>query len=348
MKGRQLFLDEGVFEHRLVVTLNGKPERLAYRLKGQTSEFNVGTQLVARVSQLAKAHNAAFLEMPGGQEAFLPLNPDSASLHQGGFVEVEIKTEGRRGKLPVCRRTGEAAGPIRILQPGVDSFTFLAETVVSDRQAVTGAEARAVADQAEAEALAKVYPLLDGGSISIEPTRALVAIDVDVGGREGAVAKRAARAANLAGLEDGARLLRLKGLGGLVIFDLAGRGHDNAGLLAAARTAFGPDNPGVALNQISRFGTLELTVPRRARPLMEALLDPDGSLSSQLLVSRMVRAIEREAVVHPGARIRLSCSLSMVSQLDPPMSMLEAHFGKRLVVDGRSDYGRAQFDVSCL
>ena len=122
-----------------------------------------------------------------------------------------------------------------------------------------------MADAAQDEALETIFPLPGGGSFAIEPTRALIAVDVDLGAAAGPAAKRAARAANLAALSEAARVLRLKGLGGLVVIDLAGRGHDGAALLTAAKTAFAPDNPGVAFGPISRFGTLELTVPRRAR-----------------------------------------------------------------------------------
>ena len=60
-----------------------------------------------------------------------------------------------------------------------------------------------------------------GGDIAIEPTRALTAIDVDLSDRKGGDAKRVTRQANLAALGMAARLLRLKGLGGIVVIDLA-------------------------------------------------------------------------------------------------------------------------------
>src|SRR5205823_3914164 len=82
-----------------------------------------------------------------------------------------------------------------------------------------------------------LHPLPGGGALAVEPTRALTAIDVDLGDRKGADAKRLTRAANLAAIELAARLLRLKSLGGIVVIDLVGRGHDAKALLAAARLA---------------------------------------------------------------------------------------------------------------
>jgi hypothetical protein len=99
--------------------------------------------------------------------------------------------------------------------------------------------------------------------------------------------KKAARAANLDRLGNvAARVLRLKGLGGLVVVR-PGRprprrpGHDHGGRATGLRPS---DNPGVALGAISRFGTLELTVPRRARDRCStALLDETGGLSARAL-----------------------------------------------------------------
>ena len=142
--------------------------------------------------------------------------------------------------------------------------------IVSDGSPiVTSADARAVADAAQEAVLAEIHPLPGGGSLSLEPTRALVAVDVDLGAGAGATVKRAARAANLAAIGEAARLLRLKGLAGLVVIDLVGRGHDGAAMLAAARPAFMPDQPGVAIAPLGRFGTLELTLPRRETPPIE-------------------------------------------------------------------------------
>src|SRR5690606_24330675 len=191
---------------------------------------------------------------------------------------VDIKSEARSGKAATARFVEAAEGaPARLADaPSVaDQIAELARGALVE----AGDAARAAADEAEDAALEPIHPLAGGGSIAIEPTRALTAVDVDLGDRRAGEGKRAARQANLTALTDAARLLRLKGLGGLVVFDLAGRGHDGAALLAAARTAFGPDQPGVAIGPISRFGTLEVVLPRSIRPLTEILGDARGVAS---------------------------------------------------------------------
>ena len=171
-----------------------------------------------------------------------------------------------------------------------------------------------------------------GGSVSIEPTRALIAIDVDVGDRAGSDAKRVTRAANFAAITTAARVLRLKGEGGLVVIDLAGRGHDGPAMLNATRLAFGPDNPGVALGQISRFGTLELTVPRRRRSIAERLLDQARQPTALTQALRLIRRIEREATADPGARLEARAAAEVAEAAQPYLKALTDRFGGRLAI----------------
>ena len=176
-----------------------------------------------------------------------------------------------------------------------------------------------------------------GGSIAIEPTRALTAIDVDVGERKGSEAKRVTRQANLAALGVAARVLRLKGLGGLVVFDMAGRGHDGAALMAAARAAFNPDNPGVSIGPISRFGTIELTVPRRTRPVTDILTDASGRISARTLAQRLVRRLEAEGRASPGGQLSGRCAPAVAEAAKPVLALLSARIGARFEVSADPD-----------
>jgi Ribonuclease G/E len=127
-----------------------------------------------------------------------------------------------------------------------------------------------------------------------------------------------------------ARLLRLMGLGGIVVFDLDGRGPAGNALTEAARAAFRPDNPGVAIGPISRFGTLELLIPRRTRPIAEILLGPDGRPSARTLAQRLIRMAEREAAADPGGRLKLVCAPPIAESAAPLVEALKARIGHRL------------------
>ena len=180
----------------------------------------------------------------------------------------------------------------------------------------------------------------------MERTRALVAVDVDVGERPGGEAKRVARAANLAALGVAARVLRLKGEGGLVVIDLAGRGHDGPALTAAARAAFAADGAGVAFGPISRFGALELTIPRRRRPLADRLLGLDGRPTTETLALRLIRAIEAAAQADPGARLTARTAPGVAAAASPYLERLTARFGARLMLSPDPALPPERFEVA--
>jgi hypothetical protein len=348
---RRLFLDRGIGESRAVVTLDGQPERLIIRRDSDPAATLFGARSLARVSRIHRAVGAAYLALPDGAEGFLQLAPDVPKFAEGQTLEIEIRGEPRRGKSAIARFLGIGEGPPRLLQAAPTLEEELAHFGGPHREGggtkiVEGLGAREAADLAEAEILEIEHPLPGGGSIAIEPTRALTAVDVDTGDRPGSDAKRATRAANLAALTEGARLLRLKGLGGLVVFDLAGRGHDGAAILAAARIAFGPDNPGVAIGAISRFGAMELTVPRRRAPVLDLLLGPDGSIAPRTIAHRLARALEREGRAAPGARLQALCSPDVAEAFAPLAAPLADRLGARFAVTPRPDWATSRLEVS--
>ena len=342
MTDRRFFLDRGLGETRGVVTLNGKPERLIIARQDDLPAQSLGARVAGRIRMVERAQAIAFIDLGAGPDGVLNLSAEVAPVVEGGWLEVEVKSEGRRGKGPTLRGLGPATGPARVLAPGPDPEQRLA-TLARGAEIEEGRAARVLADQAQDEALETVYPIPGGGSIAVETTRALTAVDVDLGERQGQSAKRTTRAANLAALAEIARVLRLKGLGGLVVIDLAGRGHDAPALLTAARGAFAPDNPGVAFGPVSRFGTLELLIPRRARPTFEILLDPSGAPASSTTAMALVRALEREASLDGGGRFDAVTSPSVARAAAAGLAMLVARVGARVAL--REEAGRTSFEI---
>lgn len=347
MSQRRLYLDVGIGETRGVVTLDGRPERLLIDRGEVAPAQALGARLVARVRQIERAQALAFLDLGQGPDGVLNLRPEMERLNQGQALEVEIRAEGRADKGPTLRLIGPAEGSPRVLEapPGLaEQLQAFAPKV----QVLTGDLARRAADEAQDEALQTIFPLPGGGSVAVERTRALTAVDVDMGARSGAEAKRAGRLANLAALGAAARVLRLKGLGGLVVIDFAGRANDGPALLAAARTLFAPDNPGVALGPISRFGTLELTVPRRSRPVIEVLVDEAGAVNVVTEALALVRALEREAAADGGARLEAVAAPDVASAAAPHIQTLIARVGARVAVRGDAGVARGAFSVRSL
>lgn len=341
MSERALFLDRSVGETRGVVTLDGKPERLLIERGGEDQTTRLGARLIARVRKVEPAFASAFLDL-GGVEAMMAFKPDARPV-QGQSLEVEIRSEPRADKLATVRVIGPAEGAPRLLAAAAG----LADQLVGfarGAKLVEGRAARQIADEAEAEVLETIHPLIGGGTLAIEPTRALVALDVDLGERKGQDAKRVTRQANLAALAEAGRLLRLKGLGGLVVIDLVGRGHDGTALMSAARAAFAPDNPGVAIGPVGRFGTMELTIPRRSPPVIETLADGRGRLTDRTLALRLIRLIETEALTQGGARLTATCAPAVAAVAEAVAPDLAAKIGARFTIrpDATVPYDRLQ------
>lgn len=323
--GRRLYLDISPGEARGVVTLDGRPERLLIHREGEPEVQRLGARLIARVRRVERGQGSAFLDLGEGPDAVLPLTGHAKGVVEGAAIEVEITAEARRGKGPVARLLDAASGAPRLMAPAPPLRERL-QAYAPSEPIIEGAEAREAADAAEDVALAIEHPLPGGGSVAIEPTRALVAVDVDLGGRTGGDLRRRTLNGNLAALREAARLLRLKALGGLVVIDLAGAGQDGPALLARAKLDFAPDEPGVALGPVSRFGTLTLALPHRFTPVAEMLLDDDGRPSARTIACRLARTLERQGRGDPGGRFVAVCAPEVAALARPMVGVLGPRF----------------------
>lgn len=129
-------------------------------------------------------------------------------------------------------------------------------------------EAFGVLDQIET-LLAPRVGLPGGGHMMIEPTRALVAVDVNTGPD---TSPAASLKANIAAARDLPRQLRLRGLGGQVVVDFAPQPKkDRAILEQVIRAAFKGDGPDVTLAGWTTLGLYEFTRRRDRLTLAELL-----------------------------------------------------------------------------
>lgn len=136
------------------------------------------------------------------------------------------------------------------------------ERLPHDQAAFVGA---GIDDELE-QALAVEVALHGGGRLLIEPTAALVAIDVDGGGR-------APLDVDLAAAREVALQLRLRNLGGTVVIDFVdvpGR-HERKRVEEALKRACRDDPLGVQVHGMSALGLVELSRVRRGRPLADLL-----------------------------------------------------------------------------
>src|SRR5690606_27575098 len=114
----------------------------------------------------------------------------------------------------------------------------------------------------------RTVPLKGGGSIVIDQTEALVAIDVNSGSfRVDDNAEETAYQVNLRAAEEIARQLRLRDLGGVIVNDFIDMRHDRhrRGVETTLRDAVERDRARTKVLRISPFGLIEMT-RQRIRP----------------------------------------------------------------------------------
>lgn len=112
-------------------------------------------------------------------------------------------------------------------------------------------------------------PLTGGGHMMVEPTRALIAVDVNTGPD---TSPAAGLKANIAAARDLPRQLRLRGLGGQVVVDFAPMPKkERTPLEQVLRAAFKADGAESSLSGWTTLGLYELVRKRDRRPLAEDL-----------------------------------------------------------------------------
>ena len=163
-------------------------------------------------------------------------------------------------------------------------------------------------------ALADRTVTLPGGAVlHIEPTRALVAIDLDTGP---ATAQRQAKAAsqnalNRAAIPVLARAIRLRNLSGAILVDFAGLSARKRATLGPALTAALAEDPlKPRLLGFTALGLAEIVRPRVHPPLHELLAGPHAAGLAAL------RRIAAEATAAPHRTFRLRATPPVLAALD--------------------------------
>ena len=124
------------------------------------------------------------------------------------------------------------------------------------------------------EAFARQVPLKSGGYLVIDETEALIAVDVNTGHYKGKGSQEdAILEVNLEAVDEVARQLRLRNIGGLVVLDLIdmkSRKHQNQ-VYKALKTALKRDRARTNVLQISELGLLEMSRQRQDRSILSQL-----------------------------------------------------------------------------
>lgn len=211
-------------------------------------------------------------------------------------------------------------------------------------------------EQQLGEAFGRKVNLKSGGYIIFDETEALIAVDVNTGRHKGkGAADEAILEVNLEAVDEVARQLRLRNVGGLLVIDLIdmrSRKHQNA-VYRAMKVALRRDRARTNVLPISELGIMEMTRQRVEESILSAMYvdcpycHGKGSVKSALSMSvdiqRQISAIARKqakqkahidlsVIIHPTVLERLR------TEDEQFLIDLESKFEGRLTF--KSDPGR--------
>jgi Ribonuclease G/E len=306
MSGVEVHLDETPGEDRGVLVRDGCPECLIIHRQTDQPRHRLGAVSIGRVARVEDAFRAAFVDLGcEGPMGFLPVSR-AATLREGEAIEVEVTAEPREAKGPVLRLVGAGQGAPRLLSEGPSVRQSLA-MLAPGMEPTLGPEAIRAGREAEEEALDPVHRFpAQALDLAVERTRAMVVVDIDYGHVPGRDARKGRWRANVEGLNQAARLIGLKGWGGLVAIDLVGTAFDARLLAEQVRAAFGAE---AVIGPVSRFGVVQLSLPWRTRPVEERLLDPLGRRTLETRALDILRSLRLEMLTDTASpRVTARCS----------------------------------------
>jgi ribonuclease G len=298
----------------------------------------VGDLHRGRVLAHARALGGWFVALVQG-EGFLPDTEGAKGLGDGTVLGVRVIRAAQGGKGPRLSARLDAAeaalvgtGPPALLRRGPDAVRRLAALhpsvpVLADDPALVATLRPALGDRVqhvacafdeaiEAAVAALAEPVCDlpgGARMSVWPTPALTAIDLDLGASAaGRGAKTAAHLdANRSALPVLARQIRLRNLGGAILIDFAGlspRRRASLGPDLTAALAADPLRP--RLLGFTALGLAEIVRPRVHPPLHDLLAGPHAAGLAAL------RRLAAELAATPARTPRLAVAPAVAAALE--------------------------------
>ena len=192
--------------------------------------------------------------------------------------------------------------------------------------------------------------LNNGGSITIDQTEALVAIDINSSkATGGADIEETALKTNLEAAKEVAKQLRLRDIGGLIVIDFIDMGslRNKRAVEDLMLESISLDRAKTQVGRISRFGLLEMSRQRLRPSLQERWTQDIGSLSTAVL-----RLIEEEAGKKKSGEVRAVVSSDMsvflLNERRSRINEIEERTSVRVVVISDTSRSDNRFEVTRL
>jgi len=192
--------------------------------------------------------------------------------------------------------------------------------------------------------------LNNGGSITIDQTEALVAIDINSSkATGGSDIEETALKTNIEAAKEIAKQLRLRDIGGLIVIDFIDMSSlkNKRAVEDLMNESISLDRAKIQVGRISRFGLLEMSRQRLRPSLQERWTQDIGSLSTAVL-----RLIEEEAGKKKSGEVRAVVSADMsvflLNERRSRINEIEERTSVRVVVVSDPSRSDNRFEVTRL
>ena len=201
--------------------------------------------------------------------------------------------------------------------------------------------------------------LPSGGSIVIDPTEAMTAIDINSGkATKGDDIEETALNTNLESADEIARQLRIRDLGGLIVVDFIDMGpqRNQRDVENRLREAVRRDRARIQIGRISRFGLLEMS-RQRLRPSLEETTQPVcprcngiGNVRSvESLALAVLRLVGEEARKERTARVIVQVPINVsnyiLNEKRDWVSAIETRNGILIILVGNPDLETPNYSI---
>lgn len=298
---RRAVIEQAIGETRAAVYEGRKLVELHLDRWSDASRPKIRERWTGRISAIDSSLGGAFVTLGEGGDGLLPFRGHGKiegglpRLTEGELIDIVVVKEAISEKGPVLRYID---GPT-LKQPGaVKRLDLQARLTLRFPDIVFEETSVGAHDQATERHIA----IAGGGSITIDSTQALIAIDVDKGNAP-KLFECALKAATLAHSQ-----LRLRGLGGLIVIDFPNlrQPKQRTAIIRSLEGAADMDPASVRVAPFSRFGVVEMTRGQDGPSLDRMMNDRFGDPTPETMALRSLRQIEREAKANAGAQLSVT------------------------------------------
>ena len=368
MKPDRILVSRSPGETRGALLAGGEVIELAH---ARDDEIQVGSVYLGRIRTPVPGIEAVFVDIGAEELGVLALKPPFPSEGTAQVVRVVVPPRAGKGCVLKAEANRSAAGdpnaPV-LIHPGphfaqmwletygtsvkriqcepLAEVTRLREILGDDAPVEQGALGSHLFSECGVEelieaALDPVVPLPSGGSLIIEKTAAVVAIDINSGASAPSVANGEAITAI-------ARELRLRNIAGHIVVDII-PAKGNGALPRLLTKALAEDPTPSRVAGMTPLGMIELTRQRAGLSLADVLLDDRGQINVKSVGLKALRDSVREVAANRASRVAITTSPDVSAFLTDNLSwaLEEARSLTKCAIEilDRPDFSRARVEI---